>query len=48
MMFHLFMLADSVPTGDDRQIGLWVVAAAVALALLILCVLLSIITKKKK
>ncbi len=47
-MFTLLPMTGSVPTGDERQIGLWIVVAAIALSLIILCILLSIISKKKK
>ncbi len=47
-MFTLLPLTGSVPTGDERQIGLWIVLAAIALALIILCALLSVISKHKK
>ncbi len=46
-MYLLQMLAGSVPTGDERDVGLWLIVAVIALALVIVCALLSVISKKK-
>lgn len=45
----LMMLAEgSVPTGDERDIVMWIVLAAAALVLAVATAVLSIISKKKK
>lgn len=45
----LIMLAESsVPTGDERDIVVWIILGAAALALAITSGVLSIISKKKK
>ncbi len=47
-MYGLMALAGSVPTGDERNVGLWIILAAIALTLIIVCALLSVISKNKK
>lgn len=45
----MMMLAEgSVPTGDERDIVMYLVFGGAALALAITCAVLSIISKKKK
>ncbi len=46
---NLMMLAESsVPTGDERDIVVWIILGVAALALAITSGVLSFISKKKK
>ncbi len=48
LTFLNLLAAASPATGDNREIGLWVIVAAVALALIVVCILLTIISNHKE
>ncbi len=48
MYLPILLSLSSPATGDNRAVGVWVIAAAIALALVVLCILLTIISNHKK
>ena len=43
----LYQLEGSVQTGDSRNVFLWIILAAIALILLVLCTAMSVMKKKE-
>ncbi len=46
-MYQLMSMVGSVPTGDERSVGMWIVIGALALVLVIVCAIMSVMSKKK-
>ncbi len=47
MNLMLYQLVGSVQTGDSRNVFLWIILAAIALILIVLCIAMSIMKKKQ-